>query len=287
MKILFNYAHNRFLKSQEYCTKTAYEIGGFDKVYQFRFNDIDDDFKNKNTFILSQWRGAGYWIWKYYFALRLLNDDSIEENSYIFYADSGSHFIDRIDHLIEAMDRDKEPIMTFRGNHMSYIWTKRDMFLLMDADEPKYTHTAQRGGGWFLFKKNDYCRNFFKECLKYACDPRIITDIPNQLGVPNYPGFMDHRHDESLISVMAKKYELFPYRNPSQHGIDDDVFFTNNRYDDIGFKEMIDKFGPISTWKEKYDGRSFWGESTRQYPPITIDDRSTYPTIITLTRNPN
>lgn len=287
MKILYNYAHNRFLNSQEYCTKTGYEIGGFDKVYQFRYNDIDEDFRNKNISILSQYRGAGYWLWKYYFAIKLLNDDSIKESDYIFYADSGSHFIDKIDHLIDVMERDKISIMTFRQNHLSHIWTKRDMFIIMGADTPEYTHTGQRVGGWFLFKKNELSKQFFQECLNYGCDPRILTDAPNTLGFPNYPGFRDHRHDESLISVMCKKYKFFPYRNPSQHGIDDDTYFTNNKYNAIGYSEMIDKFGPISEWVKKYDGRYFWGESTNQYPPVEVDDRSTYPTIINLTRNSN
>jgi len=73
MKILYNYAHNKFLNSQERCTKTGYDVGLFDKVYQFRYDDIDLEFKNTNKFILSQNRGAGYWLWKYYFAVKLLN----------------------------------------------------------------------------------------------------------------------------------------------------------------------------------------------------------------------
>lgn len=286
MKILYNYAHNKFLNSQERCTKSGYEVGGFDKVYQFRYDDIDEEFRTKNQFILNQPRGAGYWLWKYYFAVKLLNDDSIKEGDYIFYADSGSHFIDSIDKIIEVMERDKTPIVTFRQNHSAFIWTKRDMFILMDADTPKFTHTGQRVGGWFLFKKDDFSRKFFKECLDYSCDPRILTDIPNQLGHANYPGFRDHRHDESLISIMSKKYDLFPYRNPSQHGFVDDVNFTENRYDEEGLKKMVEKHGPISTWLHKY-GVYFHGESLKQYPELSIDDKSTYPTILELTRNPN
>jgi hypothetical protein len=285
MKILYNYAHKKFLKSQEFCSKTGYEVGGFDKVYQFRGNDIDDNFYYKNRHILEQSRGAGYWLWKYYFADKILNDKSIPEDSYIFYADSGSHFIDSIDKLIEVMERDKTNMITFRQNHMAYIWTKIDMFILMDALDKKYTHTGQRVGGWFLFKKNDFSRKFFTECLNYSCDYRILTDSPSELG-NNFSGFREHRHDESLISIMAKKYDLYPYRNPSQHGFADDVDFTNNRYDEEGFNLMIEKFGDINTWSEKY-GCYFHGESLLQYPEINIDNKSTYPTIINLTRNPN
>lgn len=286
MKISYNYAHNKFLKSQEHCTKTAYDIGEFDKVYQFRIEDIDSEFHNKHRNILNQSRGAGYWLWKYYFAVKLLNDENIKEGDYIFYTDSGSHFVNSINHLINVMERDNTSIITFRQNHLSYIWTKRDMFLLMNADEPKYTHTGQRVGGWFLFKKDNFSKTFFEECLNYGCDPRILTDLPNQMGLPNYNGFIDHRHDESLISIMSKKYDLFPYRNPSQHGFVDDVNFTNNCYDEIGYNKMVENFGPISTWLNKY-GCYFHGESLKQYPELITDEKSTYPTIVELTRNPN
>ena len=62
--------------------------------------------------------------------------------------------------------------------------------------------------------------------------------------------------------------------------------FTENRYDEEGLKNMVEKHGPISTWLNKY-GVYFHGESLKQYPDLKIDNKSTYPTIIQLTRNPN
>lgn len=285
MKVLFNFAHNRFLESQKLNTKTGYEIGGFDYVYQYGMDDIDDVFRIKNNHILNQSRGAGYWMWKYYFAKRLLDDNNIPEESYIFYSDSGSNFICSIDSLIEVMERDKISVMTFRQNHLSYIWTKRDAFILTGCDEEKYTHTGARVGGWFLLKKNDESRKFIDKCYEYSQDFRIITDLPNQCGLPNYGGFIDHRHDESIISIVSKQFDYFPYRNPSQHGFIDDVNLTNNKYGEQGLKEMEERLGKISTWGAKY-GCYFHGESLKQYPELDIDEKSTYPTILELHRNP-
>ena len=286
MKILFNYAHNKFLNSQKLNTKTAYEIGGFDKVYEYGKKDIDVNFYNSYKHILDQPRGAGYWLWKFYFANRLLNDNLIPEGAYIFYADSGSKFIDSIDKIIDVFDRDNLSVMTFRQNHVSYIWTKRDAFILTDTDYPEYTHTGARVGGWFLLKKNDFSREFMGKCLEYGCDYRIITDSPNELGVPNYDGFIENRHDESIITLVSKKYKLFPYRNPSQWGFIGDVNFTNNEYGEGAMKKIIEKFGPLSSWGDKYNCY-FHGESLNQHPPFIIDDKSTYPTIIDLHKTPN
>ncbi len=286
MKILFNFAHNKFYSSQAKNAETGLSIGGFDVAHQYRMSDIDPEFYAKNEFILRQSRGAGYWMWKYYFFDQLLNDESIPEGSYIFYSDSGSYFIESIDNLINVLERDGQSVQVYRQNHASYIWTKRDMFILMDADKEPFISSCQRVGGWMLAKKDDFSRKFFTECLAYSCDFRIITDAPNQMGQPNYPGFRDHRHDESLITIMAKKYELFPYRNPSQHGMIDDVNWTHNKYGTQGLSEMIERYGPINTWLDKY-GLYFHGETLNQYPEFELDDRSTYPVILTLTRDGN
>jgi hypothetical protein len=286
MKILFNYADLKFYNSQKINTESGLSIGGFDKVFEFNRGNIDSVFFEKNKHILTQYRGAGYWLWKFYFANNLLNDPSIPENSYIFYADSGSKFIDSIDHLIEVFNRDGLSVMTFRQNHLSYIWTKRDAFILTDTDYPEYTHTGARVGGWFLLKKDNFSREFISKCLEYGCDYRIITDSPNELGQPNYEGFIENRHDETVITLVSKKYGLFPYRNPSQWGFIGDVNFTDNEYGPEGTKKMVEKFGALSTWGNKY-GNYFHGESLNQYPDFIFDDKSTYPTIIDLHKNPS
>lgn len=289
MKIAFNFAHNTFIEAQKLNTKTAYENGCVDKVFEYNMSDIeklDSDFYEANKKILLQNRGAGYWLFKFFFMNYLLNDNKIEENSYIIYSDSGSYFIDSVDKIIEVLERDKTPIFLSRQNHLSYVFTKRDMFILTNSDEHKYTHTCQRAGGWHIVKKCDISREFYKECLYFGTDIRILTDLPNQCGIDNYNGFLTHRHDESLVSILAKKYDLYPYRNPSQHGFCDDIDWTHKKYGEKGLIEMIDKYGTISTWLSKY-GLYFHGESLNQYPLIFIDEKSTYPQIFHLHRNSN
>ena len=55
--------------------------------------------------------------------------------------------------------------------------------------------------------------------LQYAQDIRIISDKSNVMGLPNYREFTDHRHDQSVISLMSKKYGFKRFRDPSQFGL--------------------------------------------------------------------
>ena len=59
MKVLFNYAHNKFFKSQKLNSETGLGVGGFDKVYEYNKKDIDSTFYENYKHILDHPRGAG------------------------------------------------------------------------------------------------------------------------------------------------------------------------------------------------------------------------------------
>ena len=85
-------------------------------------------------------------------------------------------------------------------------YTKRDAFILLGADMPFYTDTNQYMGGIQIYKKSKYTEKFLEELLYYCQDKRIITDEPNTLGHKNYKEFIEHRHDQSILSILIKKY---------------------------------------------------------------------------------
>ena len=85
----------------------------------------------------------------------------------------------------------------------------------MDCDSEKYTETPQRESGWIFLRKTDDTIALIDEWLEYAQDPRIITDMPNQLGKENYEGFRENRHDQTIWSLLTKKKNLKPFRVPS------------------------------------------------------------------------
>lgn len=232
MIVLINYADDTFKKSQQLNTTTGKEIGLFDKIISYSPKDIEPSFLKRNKKILSQKRGNGYWLWKPYFikkTLELLND-----GDFLFYCDSGAYFIKPITPLIDiSLDTGQDIIVFELKPRQEKIWTKRDAFKLMDCDSAKYTNSKQRLGGFSLWKKSAYTMNFVDEYLGYAQDERIITDALNQCGHPNYPEFEEHRHDQSILSLLSKKHDLVAYRDPSQWGNKSKSSYQNSKYDQL------------------------------------------------------
>lgn len=230
MKILINYADNYYYRSQKLNSKTGLEVAGFDKVIEYSKKDIDKKFIKKNAMIINANRGAGYWLWKPYIILKTLEE--VNDGDIIFYCDSGSYFIHNFEPIFKLLEK-QDIVLFMMYNQYEKMWTKKDTFVYMDADKPEYTDTKQRLGGFQLVKKTPFSLDFYKKYLEYACDKRLITDAPNTCGLPNYPEFRDHRHDQSIFSVLSKKYNLEAYRDLSQWGNPYVDKFTNSNYPQI------------------------------------------------------
>jgi len=216
MKLLINYATRRFYRSQKFNTKTGKNIGQFDEVISYRPKDIDPVFWENNKKILLQKRGGGYWIWKPYIIKKAM--EHLKDGDFLFYCDSGAHFIKSIDPLIDRCNTSSQDIFPFDVGLIEKAWNKRDAFILMDCDTPQYADTSQRHASFALYRKSEFSCNFVNEWLNLAQDERILTDLKNQMGLPNYPEFKKHRHDQSIFSLLTKKYQLEAYRGPSYWG---------------------------------------------------------------------
>ena len=223
MIIAVNYADKKFRRAQKLNSRTAGQWGA-DRVIEYGPDDIDEAFRRRNKEILDTPRGGGYYLWKPYFYRKAY--DELGEGDYLVYIDSGAVYINKIQYLIDCMEQEETPLMIFslererieKGN------TKRDAFVLTGCDEARYTDTPQSIGGYFVCKKAPEVTAYLDEVLHYAQDIRISSDKPNVMRLPNYAEFADHRHDQSVISLMSKKYGFKRFRDPSQFGM-------TNRYE--------------------------------------------------------
>lgn len=219
-KILINYANDAFKIAQKFNSKTGMEIGGFDKVIEYGPKDIDKRFYNKNKSILDEIRLGGYALWKPYVILKTLTRKDIKNGDFIMYCDSGASFINKIDEIVKLSMKYNQDIIPFDTKNKKFLekfWTKRDAFILMNCDVEKYTETPQIGTGFIVVKKSTFSINFFKEFLKYAQNKQIIDDMSSNIK-KDYKGFVENRHDQSIFSLLIKKYNLMCFRQPFQAG---------------------------------------------------------------------
>jgi len=227
MRVLVSYANKPyFYRSQRLLVETSKPY--FDGHASYTYEHLDRDFIEKNKHILSQPRGGGYWLWKPYVILKTL--EAVKEGDYVMYVDSGNAFISSPDPLFKICERQERGILLFEnrdgtavdkevkgGIWQNYMFTKYDCFELMKCNTDPYIYGNQVDGSYVIVRKNKFTLDFMKEYLSYCENEDILTDTPNKLG-KNYPGYRDHRHDQSVLSLMAIQYKLPTEREPSEWG---------------------------------------------------------------------
>ncbi len=225
---------------------TAINKGKVDKVFSFGPEDIDKDFYEENKSILDEKRGNGYWLWKPYFIQRILNET--KEGDYLCYSDAGSAYYAPVIDMKNALEKTGQEVMCYQIGVAEKEWTKRDAFILLDCDSAEYTDSYQRSATHIFMKNTPDTKKLVAEWLNYAKDRRLITNDPNELGKENYEGFKEHRHDQSLWSLITKKYNIEPFRDPgTTPKKNDSEVYKRSTYP----RTFVDhRNGKISTWHQ-------------------------------------
>ena len=217
--ILVNYATDDFRGSQELLNLSAIRYG-VDYTVSWTASTLYTkypEFYQECKPILDAGRGAGYWLWKPFIILEAMA--KADEGDLIVYFDSGIEVIENLEPLFEICQNRKDGILLFAtSGQINKVWTKRDCFILMGCDDEKYWNALQVSGGFQIYQKNKESWNFVFECFQYCKNMNMITDCPNVCGLDNLPEFRDHRHDQSVLSLLAEKYNIERYRDPSQWG---------------------------------------------------------------------
>lgn len=219
-KILVSFATNPKWYRSQYLLNNSAKKGGFDGVISYTDKGREWEFVKKYEDV-SKTRGYGFWQWKPIIILDALN--KLNDGDIIGYVDSGNLIINNLDYIFSVCT--EQGIVLFdnrdgnyqRDTHKNKEWTKRDCFVLMDCDSEKYYNAPQVDGSYQFYKKTPDTIKFLEEYISFCSNENIISDIPN-ITKDNLPEFKDHRHDQSILSLMAVKYNIPLLPEPSEWG---------------------------------------------------------------------
>ena len=213
---LISYANRDYYKNQRRLNDSALQFG-VDTIRPYIEKEIQKShFFAENRSILEQNRGAGCWLWKPYIILDQLNH--LQSGDCLFYADSGVEIIRDLTPLVDLCIQQDGILLFSNDGHLNKTWTKRDCFVLMGCDAENYHNAEQLSASFQVYIKNQKTIDFVEEWLSYCQNPHILTDLSNTCGLENFPEFIEHRWDQSVLSLLAVKHDLEIFRDPSQWG---------------------------------------------------------------------
>jgi hypothetical protein len=179
--------------------------GFFDKVITFTDIDLknDTEFWEKNgSFIESHKRGYGYWIWKPYLMKKVF--EQMNENDILVYLDSGCEINSGgNDKLNEYVKRCNQCDILYTSTRCDEkTWTKMDLFRELNMNNDEIKNSIQRRAGVTITKKTSLTTDLLNDWYSIACNYHLIDDSPSMH--PNDPSFREHRHDQSIFSLLIK-----------------------------------------------------------------------------------
>lgn len=158
-------------------------------------------------------RGFGYWCWKPQVILQTLQQ--MNEGDVLFYIDIGCEFQiegrERLQEMIEEVRENGIMGVQLAGDHSEKMWTKADIFQHFGVlNNKSYTDTKQIAATFIMLCKTQQTENIVQEWLDiFYHHFELVDDSPSL--VPNDECFIENRHDQSIWSILNKKYNMINF----------------------------------------------------------------------------
>lgn len=207
--LTFGGGSDNFISACKRLTRQASRSWNFDHCYEFTDRDLktDTDFwSTHGSWIEDNPKGYGYWIWKPYLINKVFN--TLEDGDILLYLDAGCEIdkscaseMPKYFNLVKSYN-----IIATSTHRPECLWTKFDLFYELDA--LNYAGSPQVQAGAIMFYVGEVTRNLVLNWYQIACDTNYhwIDNTPSVL--PNFPNFEEHRHDQSIFSLLCKIYKI-------------------------------------------------------------------------------
>ena len=169
----------------------------------------DNEFWNKHSdFIKSNQRGYGYWLWKSYIIKKTL--EQMNNNDILLYMDCGcelNHLArDDLNNKIEIV---KTKFILGSSACKEKDWNKINLINYLNMNEDRYLNTRQNAATIIMIYKNDLTTNIINEWYTICENYDLIND--SKSNIIEHRTFIEHRHDQSVFSLLTKKYDCCNY----------------------------------------------------------------------------
>jgi hypothetical protein len=220
---LICYASGRFIDYQDGLIDTAKSVGGVRRALRYTKRTIPEEYRKKHLSIFSQTRGDGYWLWKPYIIERELL--RLPAGSFLLYCDSACEVINSLNPLFELAKNARCGVVCFELPYPEKQYTKREVFDVLNMDILEHGETPQRLASYICFRVCSESIAFVKRWKELCEVPLLLTDLPSRNS--ECSEFIEHRHDQSLFSMLTKNFSIPAFTDPSQLGNTCSVRFGN------------------------------------------------------------
>jgi hypothetical protein len=184
---------------------------------------------NRNLETLNEKRGAGYWLWKPYIIMRVI--ESTPRGEWILYLDSGTEIVNDVT-CLKNLGQD---FVVFNNEWKHMDWCKKDVIHHMLGEKYNDREQNQIQASAIFFENNGANKDKIKSWLSHAEVKSFIDDSPSES--PNISTFREHRHDQAILTNICIRHDVplfwwateYNLANKEKRGAKYPVLFNHHR----------------------------------------------------------
>jgi len=224
-RYFISFASPRMKSALEKIVKQSIKMNYFDDIIPYTYNDLTADFTERyHDKLHDNIRGFGYWSWKPEIIKQTLA--KMEDGDQLLYLDAGcnlnNHGKDRLKQYFDMLS-DDTPLVTFINVTKDTLFFNKDIKLpdwplknWIKGDLIDYFNIREQNeildqqvffAGILLLQKGKISKTFIDKWEEtISTDWSFIDDSPSKS--PNLDGFIEHRHDQAIFSVLCNLYPV-------------------------------------------------------------------------------
>lgn len=219
-KIFLTFADQRMSRALQRIQNQAIAMRTYDFIVLANEYSLNLDFREQfSEYLKPGIRGFGYWSWKAQIILQTLHQ--MNDGDLLQYTDAGCHLNPKgrkklNEYFLKAQNSQSGILAfqaippTFHNQKIKLLdlredrWCKGDLCDAFDVRTcPNIIETQAIGAGIIFVKKCDESLKILTSWLNvYKDNFNLIDDSVSKSANP--PGFVEHRHDQSIFSILAK-----------------------------------------------------------------------------------
>ena len=185
----------------------------FNKIILYTDEDLKNDtyfWTKHGEFINNNKRGYGYWLWKSYIIKKTM--DELKEGDTLMYLDCGCEIdINKKKKIKKFFEYVKKNNIIGSFTQLEKYWNKMDLILHLNILNQDFLNSQQHQAGAILFYITDKTKKLVNRWYELSCNYHLIDDSPSIK--KNIEMFKQHRHDQSIFSLLTKKWNIYSERN--------------------------------------------------------------------------
>jgi hypothetical protein len=199
----------------------AISMNFFTKVVGITERYLKEDTEYWNLhgeFIEKSRRGYGNCIWKPYIIKKLMNE--LNDGDLLIYLDCGCTVNnmgkERLMEYVDMIDKSPYGMISHHMLHLPEIKYSKKKLVDYISPTTEMMEDGQFVAGIQMMRKNTHTIHLVDEWYRIACMHEMIDDV---IDTDENARFIDHRHDQSIYSLLVKKYGTV--------SIPDETYFEN------------------------------------------------------------